>query len=92
MWFWFVSCVIAYLKHRPTKVNKKIILSIVGSKKNYKYIITHIINSFKRYKIHFILLRLNLKYNGTKLKHFTTLRKKTKKRILKIEHLKFFKK
>jgi hypothetical protein len=46
----------------------------------------YILNTFKKIKILVFLLKINLKYKGAKLKHFTTIKKKARKRVIKTEY------
>ena len=46
--------------------------------------------TFKKKKITIFLIKMNLKYRGVKLKHFTTIKKKARKRHLKMEQKAFF--
>ena len=66
------------------------ILSISGFIKTNKQILKYIMATFKKKKITIFLIKMNLKYRGVKLKHFTTIKKKARKRHLKMEQKAFF--
>jgi hypothetical protein len=85
-WLWFIKCVLLYLQKKNIKIYKTFILNVIGLIKIHKHILKYILNTFKKLKILVFLLKLKLKYRGVKLKHFTTLRKRVHKRIVKTEH------
>lgn len=91
-WFWFFRTITQYLKNRQVLIKRQIILIICGFKKMYGLAINYLIKLFEKYKIILFLFKLNLFYRNTKIKHYTTLRKKTRKRLIKTEKLKFFSK
>jgi hypothetical protein len=47
-------------------------------------------STFKKKKIVIFIIKMNLKYRGSKLKHYTTIKKKARKRYLKMEQKSFF--
>ena len=89
-WLWFIKCVILYIQKRNVKLYKNLILSISGHVKVHKQILKYILSLLVKANILIFLLKLNLKYRGTKLKHFTTIKKKTRKRLIKIEQNTYF--
>lgn len=89
-WFWFFRTIFQYLSNRKILIKQQVILIICGFKKMYGMSINYLIKLFIKYKIVLFLFKLNLFYKSTKIKHYSTLRKKTRKRLLKTENLKFF--
>ena len=79
-----------YLKNKDIRTFDKVVLSITGYMKTNKQILKYIMSSFKKKKITIFLIKMNLKYRGAKLKHFTTIKKKARKRHLKMEQKTFF--
>lgn len=88
-WLWFIKCVLWYIKKKKVKIKKKIILKITGLIKIFKRTLKYILETFKKYSIIIFLLKINLKYYGAKLKHFSTIKRRTRKRILKLEKKNF---
>ena len=89
-WLWFIKCVFLYIKNKNIKIFEKIIINISGYIKTNKQILKYILSTFKKKKIAIFLIKLNLKYRGAKLKHFTTIKKKARKRYVKMEQKSFF--
>jgi hypothetical protein len=75
------------IKHKPT-AHRRLILSVYGVKKIYKLLLIYFLKLFDNYKISLFFLKFNLKYHTEKYKHLATLRKKSKKKLLKLESFK----
>ena len=86
-WFWFLRMLVQYLKNRPIKMNKDIILRILGVRRIYKLVIYYLIRCFKDYQVVFFLLNFNLKYSNDIFCKFAAIKKKARKRILKMERV-----
>ena len=87
---WLIKCIFLYIKNKNVKIFEKIILNISGFIKANKQILKYILSTFKKKKIVVFLIKMNLKYRGAKLKHFTTIKKKARKRYIKMEQKSFF--
>lgn len=85
-WLWFIKSIALYLVNKRILILRTYILSITGLIKNHKQIIKYILYIFRKMKIILFLLKINLKYRGAKLKHYTTVKKKARKRIIKTEY------